>query len=209
MKKAKNIKIAIVGIFVITFIISCSVGKNKFYTYTGTVEDAIILAVNDFSKTYKTQRYYLKERGGKPFNSFRVSVLDENGLFVIGISPNTRDLSLFLEHQIGKVPSDSMSFFPNKYIEMDNKLFYWKDNYTPLNKNVIEVLDSYNILDSTDIKLQLGMLPDDFEDTRVVTTGSKLKGVDYYFCKKQPNKFKKVLTNIAYGYYEPPKIKCP
>ena len=34
------------------------------------------------------------------------------------------------------------------------------------------------------------------------------KGADYYFCKNNLSKYKRVVTNIGLGYYKPPKLKC-
>ncbi len=34
------------------------------------------------------------------------------------------------------------------------------------------------------------------------------KGVDYYFRKNDVSKYKRIITNIGMGYYEPPRLKC-
>src|SRR5690606_11838355 len=181
--------------------------KRTFYEGNGDIEQARMNVISDFAHTYKTPNSYIKERKGKPFTIFRMfdNEITEK-FYVFGISPyNNNYISISIKDSLGKVP---VSHFPNRYIIKENKLFLWRDNITPLSKEILNVIQEYGVLDSTDVKKVLGLLPDDFEDERLITIDDKLKGVNYYVCKSNINKYKKVKTNIAFGYYKPPKLKC-
>ncbi|MDR0231502.1 MAG: hypothetical protein LBI82_05220 [Dysgonamonadaceae bacterium] len=88
---------------------------------------------------------------------------------------------------------------PSRYIEKDGKLFYWWDNDYPLTEEMLAILWKYDLL---------------FDDTKGLvgfpqfSIDEKLKGVHYYFCRNNLSKFKRVVTNIAPGYYKPPKLNC-
>lgn len=199
----KNI---ILTIMLIVMLCKCSSYKRTFYAGDGGIERGRMNAITDFVFTYKTPRYYLKERKGKPFNVFWISnqVHDQ---YIFAIFPYSQGyLSLKVQDSLGKVP---VSNFPNNYIIKGEKLFLWKDSLTPLNKEILNVIKKYGILDSTDVKKKLGVLSDDFEDTRMVIIDHRDKGGwHYYVCKKNIEKFKKVKTNIAIGYYQPPILTC-
>lgn len=197
----------VILIFSFFLFASCVGYKKQLTKKIIDVEQARMIAIIDFANTYQTQEYYLEKRGGKPFDIFRIDDEIKSGdIVVILITPAINGiLPISLSNLIGKVPENN---FPNRYKIIEDKLFVWKDSLTPLNKEILDVLNTYNILDSTDIKRELGLLPDDFEDTRMVITDRRLKGVDYYICKNNVDKYKKVLTNIAYGYYEPPNLNC-
>ena len=88
---------------------------------------------------------------------------------------------------------------PSRYIEKDGKLFFWWDDDYSLTEEMLAILWKHNLL-CDDTKGLIG-LPD-------FSTNSKLKGADYYFCKNDLSKFKRVVTNIGLGFYKPPKLKC-
>jgi len=186
---------------------NCVSYKNQLFEGKGGIEQARINIITDFANTYKTPRSYLKEREGKPFDVFWVTKNKINGnAYVFSVLPDSQGyIPLKIEDSLGKVPN---SYFPNRYEVEKGKLFLWKDSITPLRRNILNVMNKYGILDSTDIKRELGLLPDDFEDTRMVIIDDGLKGVDYYICKNHIEKYKKIVTNKAVGYYTPPKLKC-
>ena len=197
-------------LFVGIFIISCATYKKDLYHGNGTLEQARMNAIIDFAATYKTPQYFLKERKGKPFDVFWAVEYEKAKdtmpeTYIFSLYPDRQGhISLRAKDIIGK----TTDWFPTKYKEINGKLFLWHDSLVPLSKKVIEIIHSYGVLDSTDVKMDLGMLPDDFEDTRMVRMDDGLKGVDYYFCKDDISKYKKVKTSIATGYYTPPKLDC-
>src|SRR5690606_24220640 len=197
-------------VLVAIFIISCATYKKELHHGEGTLEQARMNAIIDFANSsYKTPRKYLERRNGKPFDVFQVTerkIKKMQKHYVIGILPeNDGHISLRPKDVIGK-PTD---WFPTKFGEIDKKLFLWHDSLVPLSREVIEIIHTYGILDSISVKRDLGLLPEDFEDDRTISTDDKLKGVHYYFCKDDISKYKKVKTNIATGYYTPPKLDCP
>ena len=84
---------------------------------------------------------------------------------------------------------------PTKYVIREGKLFYWWDNNYPVTEEIIAVLWRYNVLQKDYI------IPDFSSD-------ESQKVAHYYFCKNDLYKYKRVVTNIGLGYYEPPKLKC-
>lgn len=89
---------------------------------------------------------------------------------------------------------------PTRYIEKDGKLFYWRDDNYPLTQEALNVFKRYNLL-----------LEDDFDGVMEFydfTTDDAQKGVDYYFCKNNLLKYRKVVTSKGIGFYDAPELKC-
>lgn len=84
---------------------------------------------------------------------------------------------------------------PTKYVIKDNKLFYWWDNNYPVTEEIIAVLWRYNLLQKDCI------IPE-------FSINDSQKGADYYFCKNDLSKYKRIITKIGLGYYKPPRLKC-
>lgn len=87
---------------------------------------------------------------------------------------------------------------PTRFIVRNGLLFYWKDEDFPLTTEAIEQYKKYNILR---IFRPDDVLPD-FE------TDDAAKAVHYYFCKNDLRKYKRIISNIGVGYYDPPKLNC-
>ena len=198
-------------VFVAIFIISCATYKKEMYHGEGTLEQARMNAIIDFAATYKTPRSLLKKRDGKPFNVFWAVEYEKAKdtmpeTYIFSLYPDRQGhISLSTKDIVGK----TTDWFPTRYKEMNGKLFLWKDSLVPLSREIIEVIHSYGILDSTDVKKDLGLLPDNFEDTRLAISSQEYSGsAAFYFCKNDVSKYKKVKTNIAIGYYTPPKLDC-
>ena len=206
MKRNFNIVISLL-IFALTFV-SCATYKNQFYVGAGELENARINVIIDFANTYKTPNRYLKRRQGKSFSVFsfiRGKSLDDN-TYLLSILPNVESVAMSIEDELGKIPR---SYFPNKYIVKEDKLFLWNDGLTPLQSDVLDAMNKFGVLDSTDIKMELGLLPDNFEDTRMITIDDRLESYNYFVCRSEVSEFKKVVTYKAFGNYQTPKINCP
>ena len=103
--------------------------------------------------------------------------------------------------KIGYYPNavvGSKGKLPSRYVIVKGKLFYWWDRDYPLTEEMLSVLKKYNVL--TDM-IYDGMLPEFLID-------DAQKGAHYYFCRNNLSKYKRVVTNIATGYYRPPKLNC-
>ena len=93
----------------------------------------------------------------------------------------------------------SKGVLPSRYIEKDDKLFFWWDDDYPLNEKTLDVFHKYNLLQD-DKGGTIKYLDFTIDDAQ--------KGADYYFCKNDLTKYKKVITNIGIGYYDAPDLKC-
>lgn len=206
MKKSFN---TILSVLVITIILlsSCVTYKNKLYIGAGDIEQARMNVIVDFVHTYKTPKRYLKERQGEPFNvfSFIIEKSLDKSIYLFSILPNNKNISMIIDDKVGEIPR---SYFPNRYIVVEGKLFLWNDGKTSLQKDVLEIMSDFGVLDSTDVKKELGLLPVDFEDTRMIIIDDRLEAYNYFICKNNISNYKKVVTWKAYSYYKHPKLKC-
>ena len=87
---------------------------------------------------------------------------------------------------------------PSRYVIVKGKLFFWDDDDYPLTEETLSVFKRYNIL--TEV-MERGMSPDN-------PINDAAKAADYYFCRDDASNYKRVVTNIATGFYDPPKLKC-
>ena len=110
-----------------------------------------------------------------------------DGIVSVEISVNVDYQYYYSEETKAKLPS--------RYIIKNDKLFYWWDDNYPVTEEMIAVLWRYNLL-QTDL-----IIPE-------FTIDDSLKGADYYFCKNDLSKYKRVVTNIGLGYYNPPELNC-
>ncbi|TKG87730.1 hypothetical protein EYV94_28035 [Puteibacter caeruleilacunae] len=188
-------------------LMGCVTYKSQMIKGIGDIESARKNVIIDCANTYKMPRNYFKERKGKRFDIFWVfNEESKDDLLVFSVSPEIDGhITLGIKDSIGKVPC---SYFPNNYEIKNGKLFVWNDGITPLRRDVLDAVNNFGVLDSTDVKRELGLLPDDFEDTRVVRIDHRLKSIHYYVCRNRIEKYKKVGTNRAFGYYNTPKLNC-
>ena len=153
----------------------------------GSIDDAIQNAIIDFSKTSSLR---------KDDNAFSVSVYDINnevlGVVIFG-DANPEFIGLDTAKN-----SFSYSTLPTRYVEYNNKLFYWHDSTKNVSDEVISALLKYNKLDTFNISQ---LIPD------MMIDDSK-KSADYYFCKSNLKKYKKVTNSIAIGWYDSPRLNC-
>ena len=87
---------------------------------------------------------------------------------------------------------------PSRYDIVKGKLFFWEDDDYPLTEEILSVFKRYNILTEM---MERGALPDN-------PINDAAKAADYYFCRNDVSNYKRVVTHVATGYYEPPKLKC-
>ena len=87
---------------------------------------------------------------------------------------------------------------PSRYVIVKGKLFFWQDDNYPLTEEILSVFKRYNILTEM---MERGALHDN-------TINDAAKAADYYFCRNDVSNYKRVVTHVATGYYEPPKLKC-
>ena len=162
-------------------LLSCKTYKKNIELTTEN-NDFIENAINDFSKTKLFKK-------GTVFNLKIESNIEEYILITIIESKNK-----FLYSELKKIEDQTI---PSKYFELNNKLFLWWDNnFKPDEKN-ISVLKKYEMLYFSE---------DKFELLNEYSIDENIKGIDYFFCKNEPSKYKKVITTKT--FYKAPKINC-
>lgn len=155
---------------------------------------------------------YLKCRQSKPFDTF-ILWIDEiseyapykinDEVTVIDISPAFHKVYLTSVDTVGSIR------VPTRHLIKDGKLFYWHDPDYGLTEEMINVLYQFNIADSIALA-DLFATQDERTDNYIYHRANEKskKVATYYFCKNNPENYKRVITNIATGWYEPPKLKC-
>lgn len=176
-----------IGLIILSF--CCSAIKDSDNN-ANLRNEAIIIAIEDFLDNCSLQ---------KTDNAFEANVYIENDdILVLGISgtygfkiyPSSKD-TIGAETRI----------FPSHYIERNNKLiYYWVDSINVLTEEIVKVLAKYNQIDSSYVNYE-NAYPDYLLD-------ESIKGADYYFCKNDLSIYKRVVTRIAMGWYDPPKLNC-
>ncbi len=155
----------------------------------GNHTDAIHNAIIDFVNT---------NRLSKKDSIFYVILFDKDttiwGVEIIG--SDGEKLYPTPENKIGT----NYPYFPTDYFEYKGKLFYWYDSTKYVTEELIKVLSKYDLIDSLNVD-SIVAIPTLFID-------DAKKAVDYYFCRNNLLKYKKVTTRIAIGWYEPPKLRC-
>ncbi|MEN8250631.1 MAG: hypothetical protein ABFS32_16985 [Bacteroidota bacterium] len=91
----------------------------------------------------------------------------------------------------------SLGNLPSRYIEKNNKLYYWYDDDYPLTQDAVDVLKKYNVIEKIESIAMAEFIIDDGK-----------KGASYYFCRDDFSKYKKVVSAVAIGY-DIPKLHCP
>jgi hypothetical protein len=164
---------------------SCSSLKDVMVA-EGDHNDAVQNAIHDFLNTVKFNK---KDR------VFAVSIKDINDE-ILGVSIS-RDVNTLLV-----ITEDSVEFsyhgFPTRYFEQGGKLFYWDDSTKNVTDDLIATFTRYDLVDTMIVNIYI--------PERIIE--HSIKGVDYYFCKDDLLKYKKVITRKAMGLYDPPKPKC-
>lgn len=176
------------SILLITFLMNCSQAKNTFVSSGNQVDDAIRIALNDFPSNH---RLYNRD------SVFMVAVYfieNNNDYLVVKIGKFNGKLLMSKDVKVG-----SFGKLPTKSFFRDGKLFFWWDDNSPLTDAMLASLKKYNLLQDDNNGFR--KLPDYIID-------DAQKSAHYYFCKTNINSYKKVVTNIGVGYYDPPNLRC-
>lgn len=168
---------------------NCTTYKKLSRLSVVSLEEAREVVMNDIAANYKTSNKHLKKYG-KPFDVFNFysdTVVDNNYMF--HIVPNYNDVSIRIQDSIGEVPDLG---FPNRFYEVNNKLFLWEDKVTPINQTILSKLNHYGILDSIAVKKEFNLLAVDFEDNRVFRIDHSVNGFFYFVNKDNIAIYKKI-----------------
>lgn len=88
---------------------------------------------------------------------------------------------------------------PSRFVEQNGKLFIWRDKHYQLTGSTIKMLDKYHLI---------GRGGHDDWYKFIPGTDDAKQGAQYYFCRSDLSVYKKKITSIAIGYYDPPNITC-
>ncbi len=179
-----NISIILLIILSLT---SCSSWKDNLVASgdeTSAISNAIIDFLNSSRKRDKDSIYAVGVE----------NVSDD--IIAITIFGTNNKITPLPETKIG----NTTNTVPTQFLEKNGKLFYWYDDKKILKKDIIDIFSKYKIIDSMNVIGIVG-IPE-------YTRDELKKGVDYYFCKKNLKKYKKVKTNRGFGYYQRPSLNC-
>jgi len=176
-------------VIIFIFLLGGCSSFKKMLTEQGNQNEAVHNAIIDFLNSEST---LLKQN-----NVFSIDI-ENIGDTVIGISV-FGDVNKLVPTSKNKIGT-SQPGFPTKYIEQSGKLFYWYDSRSQITSELINVLSQYKHIDSLNVNGFVGIPSHTLDESK--------KSTDYYFCKCDLRKYKKVHTSIAMGYYKPPELEC-
>jgi hypothetical protein len=173
----------------------------------GVPTDPIGLAISDFMKTRafkKKDSVYSVAFRDTLFRMVLTKLDNGNaewipgklydGIIAVRISASNYQFLLADEAKVG-----SKGKLPSKFIVKNGKLFYWWDNNYPLTQEMLDILKKYDLFQDN----QGGLIT-----IPINRTDDSQKGSHYYFCREDLSKFKRIVTNIGMGYYDPPNLNC-
>ena len=178
-------KLSYIIIVVFFLLWSCS-SWEKTMIVKGNQDDAIQNAIYDFLNSEKI------DKRDSIFGIYVKTISDE----ILGITIRADANPLLV------VTEDNINYnyrgFPTMYFENRGKLFYWDDPTKSVNTDIISIFTKYNLIDTMILNVYI---------PEIMIDHSK-KSVDYYYCKNNLQRYKKVRTKKAMGYYQPPKLRC-
>lgn len=193
-----KIKFSYVVLLICVMILSCSTYRNNLIA-NGDENQAIENAIIDFSNTnrlYRKHQVFQVEFIDTLYRKVHKKIDERNfqwidgkpyeGIIAINIVPMTNEFTYLV--------SDSLNL-PSRYIENKGKLFFWKDREHKVSDEIIEILNKYKVVSEEELN-------------PIFVIHESQKAVDYYMCRKDFTKYKKVMTNIAIGYYDAPEVEC-
>lgn len=171
-----------ISLFILLLFILSSCVSNR--TDKAVNQDRFTIIIEDYISHNKS---YIKK-----YNMF--SIIDETPL-----NKNYYFYKLLPIHSGNAyVMSSNHPYLPSNYIEYKDKVFFIEDDKGIPNPKVLDYLDSLDMLDSTNIKIELGLIDPENAVYRKYTTDSSLEGVDYIFCKDKPLQIKKKIKSVTY-----------
>ncbi len=178
----------------------CSALAPPIHQRKSIQDNAIEIAIED----------YLKCRLSKPYNAFLVWIdgiseyapykIDDDLIF-IDISP------AFYKVYITPVDTLGSTRVPTRHTIKNGKLFYWHDPDYGLTEEMVDIFHQFNVADSIRLE-EIFTRQDERTDSYYQVKNHSKRGAHYYFCKNNPSNYKRVITNIATGWYKPPTIRC-
>lgn len=173
-------------IFIIIFTACKSTSQQKKSNYS----DRFNIIIEDYC--LRNQENF------KNFNFFRINYENvENGGYyfysILPIKHNTHAYSIDAD------PNPNLSYLPSDYVKFKGKVFLINDkNVVTIKEGLLEYLDSEQLLDSTRVKLQLGMIQEEDLGLRMDLFDDSLEGVNYIICKNKPYTIRMRIRSRSY-----------
>ncbi|WP_417354153.1 hypothetical protein [Flavobacterium sp.] len=173
-------------IFFILIISGCKTvnSSGSFDSYS----DCINLVIEDYYKIYSD------DINKYNFFSVEYEAMSGKGYYLFNVLPMQDNNYSYIVDTV-----DSRSYLPSYYIEYKTKVFFIEEeNRKETTIELLKYLDSCKMLDSTKVKIQLGLLhPKDMTPIKRKSDDLK-KGVSYVICKDEPLDIKKRLRSNIY-----------
>lgn len=194
-----NIKVSCLAIF--SFLIcSCSSYQKALKKGEGTIDDAIENVIIDY--------YHVNN---KKMNIGEVFILqnrssEKDEFYNIAIGSYINKVILRSEHKLGGFTDN----IPTKYKIYEDHLFVWNNATSPINQETLNALNKYDKLDSTYVKLAIGLIDSNNYMPPKVIMSHNLKYKIYLVCKKDINNYRVITTNnsIPIEKIKLSKISC-
>ncbi|MEL7003336.1 MAG: hypothetical protein AAFN93_11460 [Bacteroidota bacterium] len=155
-------------------LISCNTWKSQLQA-NGSNETVVLNAIFDFCHT------------SFPVKKEKIFAVD-----IMEINNNVVGVSILANPEPFIIIDGDTSNLPSQLIEYQEKLFYWFDEESKVNDQVIAVLNQYDMIDSVKSIA--------FANIQI---NHSIKAIDYYFCKEDLTKYKKVKSDQIIGEYTP------
>jgi len=197
-------------IFTIVLIFACcSIKAQLSQAKASNIKEsdhAIPIAIRDFSKTklfkkdsvfwvtlYDTLHHAAVDTISKNSYAYRRGQAYPN---IVAVDIIGWPDKLFLDTT---VDLSNQKGIPSRFIELNGKLFIWWDKHYKLTDSAIEMLDKYHIIGRGGHNDWYKFMPG---------TDDAKQSAQYYFCKSNLSVYKKKITIIAIGHYDPPNLNC-
>jgi hypothetical protein len=170
--------------FIVTFTCCKSTSQQKKSDYS----DRFNMVIED---------YYQKNR--EDFDNYKIFSLQYKPMlnkeyYFYSILP-MRDKNYI--YTIDEDPE--LSYLPSGYIKFKGKVFFIEDNdVVDTDPVLLQYIDSLQLLDSTKIKLQLGLIKPEDVELKSFLSDDSLEGVDYIICKDKPYEICKSIRSSSY-----------
>lgn len=190
-------------LLILPLVFNCSTYKKQLIS-NGSKNQSIENAIIDFSHKNRLYRKYMVFQVDFIDTLYRKKLEKVDGrnyrwvddrpyedIYAISIAPITNEYIFLLSDSLGV----GKEYLPSRFLEKEGKLFFWRDEEHSANDKTVEVFRKYKLLTE-----------DYLNDSYIVDDSQKC--IDYFICRNNLTKYKKVITNKAIGYYDAPRIEC-
>lgn len=161
------------------------------------------LDMNNFSEIAK---YYAEKnkKYTKKFKSFEIwkEPPDSLGFIIYYVSPGTNPYAPSREKQ-------SLEKLPTHFVKISGNVFFWRENEFDLpTSEVIEQLNKVGLLDSTYIKVDLGIIKAEDAVPPSIETDETIKTAKYFVCNNDGKMKYELYSPYAFSKGKPKHIRC-